>query len=295
MVKAMLEAATLYSQPIQILTLCFTNHALDQFLEELMDAGVPDTSFVRIGSSPKISDRLKPRCLRELEQGGGTFSVAQNRSYAILKSEQDKLERALEAQQRRLNRSTWGPAAAWWKSTVSEFLSNEHPEEWLELNDDPADGGFTAVAEPGTRWNLWCFGKSKSKGDEASEGLWALNKQARLELRETWNQEWRQLYLGKQLVDIMDSMDLNARTMQQLRSSSDVAKLKVRRRNTCCCSELCACHLPLHFSAVTDFETLVVAEIQDHWLHHGGSRQAAQRAAGGGSDRGAGGGGWRDL
>jgi superfamily II DNA or RNA helicase len=63
MVKAMLEAAKLYKQPIQILTLCFTNHALDQFLEELMDAGVPDTAFVRVGRSPKIRCAVLSPCV----------------------------------------------------------------------------------------------------------------------------------------------------------------------------------------------------------------------------------------
>ncbi|KAG1880025.1 P-loop containing nucleoside triphosphate hydrolase protein [Suillus subluteus] len=34
----------------KILVVCYTNHALDQFLEDLMKIGIPDTSMVRLGS-----------------------------------------------------------------------------------------------------------------------------------------------------------------------------------------------------------------------------------------------------
>lgn len=38
-----------------ILVVCYTNHALDQFLEDLMDIGIPESSMVRIGgkASPR--------------------------------------------------------------------------------------------------------------------------------------------------------------------------------------------------------------------------------------------------
>lgn len=131
------------------------------------------------------SDRLKPRCLHELDQAG-TFDQTEKRSYAILKGEQEALEQKMAALQERLDHSAWGPAASWWKSTVSEFLQTEFTEEWLELKDDPVDA-------EGTRWNLWCTGKSKAKGDKASEGIWALDKQARMKLRDEWNQEVRRI------------------------------------------------------------------------------------------------------
>ena len=51
---------------IRILCLCYTNHALDSFLESLLDSGMKLEQFIRLGSSPKISDRLKERCLNEV-------------------------------------------------------------------------------------------------------------------------------------------------------------------------------------------------------------------------------------
>jgi Rad3-related DNA helicase len=46
-----------------ILCVCYTNHALDQFLEALLDKGVKD--IVRIGGRSK-SERLQPYNLKEL-------------------------------------------------------------------------------------------------------------------------------------------------------------------------------------------------------------------------------------
>jgi hypothetical protein len=36
-----------------ILVVCYTNHALDQFLEDLRKIGIPDTSMVRLGGRAK--------------------------------------------------------------------------------------------------------------------------------------------------------------------------------------------------------------------------------------------------
>ncbi|KAI0085776.1 P-loop containing nucleoside triphosphate hydrolase protein [Irpex rosettiformis] len=44
-----------------ILVCCYTNHALDQFLEDLMDIGIPSTSLVRLGG--KSTTRTEPLSL----------------------------------------------------------------------------------------------------------------------------------------------------------------------------------------------------------------------------------------
>lgn len=46
----------------KILVICFTNHALDQFLEDLMDIGIPKTAMVRLGG--KSTERTKPLMIR---------------------------------------------------------------------------------------------------------------------------------------------------------------------------------------------------------------------------------------
>jgi AAA domain len=47
----------------KILVVCFTNHALDRFLEDLLDIGIPSSAMVRMGG--KFTDRTKPLMIRE--------------------------------------------------------------------------------------------------------------------------------------------------------------------------------------------------------------------------------------
>lgn len=45
---------------------CYTHHALDQFLEDLLDLGIPAGDIVRLGSSKKATVRTQPLSLTEL-------------------------------------------------------------------------------------------------------------------------------------------------------------------------------------------------------------------------------------
>jgi len=47
----------------KILVVCYTNHALDQFLEDLLDVNIPAESVVRLGSHAKSSTRIQPLLL----------------------------------------------------------------------------------------------------------------------------------------------------------------------------------------------------------------------------------------
>ncbi|KAL8855410.1 MAG: hypothetical protein Q9178_007948 [Gyalolechia marmorata] len=47
----------------RILVVCYTNHALDQFLEDLLKVGIPGDSIVRLGSAAKPSTATQPLVL----------------------------------------------------------------------------------------------------------------------------------------------------------------------------------------------------------------------------------------
>lgn len=47
----------MYKAGLRILVLSYTNHATDQFAEDCLDAGIPPSCMVRIGSKAKCSDR----------------------------------------------------------------------------------------------------------------------------------------------------------------------------------------------------------------------------------------------
>ncbi|KAL8734544.1 MAG: hypothetical protein Q9166_001444 [cf. Caloplaca sp. 2 TL-2023] len=48
-----------------ILVVCFTNHALDQFLEDLLDIGIPESTMLRLGNIGKATAKLKSLGLHE--------------------------------------------------------------------------------------------------------------------------------------------------------------------------------------------------------------------------------------
>ena len=44
---------------------CYTHHALDQFLEDLLNMGIPDEDMVRLGSVNKATPRTRPLAIRQ--------------------------------------------------------------------------------------------------------------------------------------------------------------------------------------------------------------------------------------
>ena len=69
------------SRDATILCVCYTNHALDAFLEDLLGAGID--SIVRIGGRSK-SERVQKYGLRELATQNHAFSREQSRRHACL-------------------------------------------------------------------------------------------------------------------------------------------------------------------------------------------------------------------
>jgi hypothetical protein len=49
-----------------ILVVCYTHHALDQFLEELLDLDIPSSDIVRLGSAAKATAKMQPLSLHAL-------------------------------------------------------------------------------------------------------------------------------------------------------------------------------------------------------------------------------------
>lgn len=62
-VRALVAKALHDSTSQVILVVCFINHALDQFLEGLMDIGIPSSAMVRLRG--KSTGRTKPLTIRK--------------------------------------------------------------------------------------------------------------------------------------------------------------------------------------------------------------------------------------
>lgn len=232
MVKAMLEAASRSpSPPLRILCLCFTNHALDSFLEALLDAKIPEDKFVRLGSSPKISERLKPRCLGEIAEDEA-FAPSESRIFAGLKTQQEVLERRILVLQKQMSHGgIWGKNYSWWR-TIKDFLKRSYPAELDELRV-PKTEDFIQVGKKNQRieknylWTRWCEGKDRGvvSGKLSDESIWKLNLTERRKRKDEWNEEWA-APVRNELLEAMEELRSNYRQMSTLKEGPKIRALQ---------------------------------------------------------------------
>ena len=241
MVKAMLELeekSPNEGRPLRILCLCYTNHALDSFLLDLIDAGVPADLFVRLGSSPKIDPRIKSRCLGEVNSSVNTdFGRNERAAYGSIKNESKVLEeRFNEIINEVTKNSVWGRSVTWW-NIISDWMENSEHYEKLDEFLVPSfedSNGFVLAGEGGKAlksnylWERWYEGKGRGifqDGSKPPEGLWKLGKVERKSLIRTWHEEWIQPQLDD-LVDTMERLQKNTEAMRSLRRTNDLKALE---------------------------------------------------------------------
>jgi hypothetical protein len=107
-----------------ILVVTYTNHALDDFLESLLNNGV--TNIVRMGGRSS-SSRLSEYNLRELSSNGrARFSREQTRRYAQLKQSIEEAEKDVKRLVPIISKEI---GEKWWR-TVEPFLQVNHQEYW---------------------------------------------------------------------------------------------------------------------------------------------------------------------
>lgn len=130
----------------KVLVVCFTNHALDQFLEDLLDIGIPSSAMVRLGG--KSTDRTKPLMIRE--QAGVRLDQTQ---WAQI----DKIKQRLQNHETRLqdafNRFRAANVQKIHLMEFLEFLSGDLP--FFDALTVPKDGedGMTRVGKKGKAMN----------------------------------------------------------------------------------------------------------------------------------------------
>ncbi|KAF5389873.1 hypothetical protein D9757_003572 [Collybiopsis confluens] len=110
-----------------ILVVCYTNHALDQFLEDLLDIGIPSDNIVRLGG--KSTDRTAPMSLNNLQRNraGPKLMKSDWQQIDMLKTEAANIHNKL-------------------KSRFEQFQSINinlgHILDYLEYTDDEEDMRF---------------------------------------------------------------------------------------------------------------------------------------------------------
>ncbi|RAL01738.1 putative AAA family ATPase [Aspergillus ibericus CBS 121593] len=139
-VGALLAKAIYTYSKEKILVMCYTNHALDQFLEDLLDIGIDQSEIVRLGS--KSTNRTSQLNIHELKSD---YRRSQNSWGVInkLNADADELKAAVPSAFQKYQEFRLSPGV------IDEFLEFEHPD-FYEAFRPPEDGNeMTMVGKKG--------------------------------------------------------------------------------------------------------------------------------------------------
>ena len=170
-----------------IFVVCFTNHALDQFLCHLLDQG--ERRIVRIGGKSR-QERLDHFSLFRLKKQHQKRDSAE-------KTRVWELHNALEESRRRIhalyNELRRGPDLSW--AEVVDLLADEDTQALEQLTVPRNAEGFEWVhkgkpVQQDFLWKRWKSGKTPHPfADKANASLWKLSKAQRHSKLEGWVEE----------------------------------------------------------------------------------------------------------
>lgn len=180
-----------------ILCLCYTNHALDQFLEHMLDAG--ETRLVRIGSRTR-SERVAKYNLRELARRKALRTRESTRRFKQVTAQMHAAKHAIDEGINFIQQPI-----EWRNSTggVESYLLTEHPELHACLCLPEVDGGFDIVG-PNSKtlkedflWKAWYrgdpfpsfFAGFMPVGLSSLNEFWSLLPEHRLAMANGWKKE----------------------------------------------------------------------------------------------------------
>ena len=237
-VKALLANVPTTSTRHRVLCLCYTNHALDDFLSSLIEDGVRKTDIVRLGSSPKINVELQGCCVNELDEI--KFNRTQTRRFASLKKEQEDARTQIKDAKNKLSHKTWG--RKWWK-TASEFLQDDTDTNkmsaYRQLLTRVGTGGAKVVGKKGKSvgddylWRAWLSNQTSIQPSmfrypnalPGAHDIWTLSKDERHALKTQWEDESiRPVYDA--LKDAMLKHDEATQAIRELRDENKAEVVK---------------------------------------------------------------------
>ncbi|KAJ5150850.1 uncharacterized protein N7482_010102 [Penicillium canariense] len=171
----------------KILVMCYTNHALDQFLEDLLDIGIDPSDIVRMGS--KFTTRTQPLTLKEQKSSHrraqstwDTINTLNNEG----SNQQDALETSFQAYQK----------LAVDAASILDYLEFEDPEYFEALTVPEDESGMSMVGKGGKAiskdylYDQWTKGQiPKLVYDllpDRCHSVWALEQKVRDEKVQCW-------------------------------------------------------------------------------------------------------------
>ncbi|KAJ7475848.1 P-loop containing nucleoside triphosphate hydrolase protein [Mycena latifolia] len=208
-----LLAKVLHDSRRRILVVCYTNHALDQFLEDILDIGVPSSSIVRLGG--KSTPRTESLSLYK-QSGGSRLGRAEWQTIDSLKQSSIHLLKRLEKEWTKF--TTWTPDLL----THIEF---EDTSFFVALSIPPSSAnGMTQVGKGGKKVDPFYLLKRWSAGSDAgifkthppvlaAADIWQMDRSSRQAKVSEWTSDFRkeqaaQIWkIGKAFNECQDELD----------------------------------------------------------------------------------------
>lgn len=232
-IGALIVAIILKFTEYRVLVLTYTNHALDQFLEDLLDIGVSGDNMVRLGS--KFTPKTANIRLDELaKQPQHRFSHKINSVIRQTREESSDVHgRLAEAGSKLLASVTLDDVLA-----MLEF-SDEWTSFWAAFQVPEQVEGFAVVGKknkllrPANILDMWIRGKIPSKSVEALlasnwrrlQSVWHIPIQSRGDLVNQWTSQVRR----EQIQEFVELAALSDTMRLQIESLYNESKRKVLR------------------------------------------------------------------
>ncbi|KAF2112085.1 P-loop containing nucleoside triphosphate hydrolase protein [Lophiotrema nucula] len=183
-----------------ILVQTYTNHALDQFLEDLLDIGIPPSSMVRLG--PKSTTRTKPLSISE-----------QNNNYRESREtygmRHDQMSQAESYHDVLVSKVAQFRDARITERSLLDYLEFSDDSEFFDaftLPQSEHDDGMTKVGKKGKKIDEFYLLRQWSSGLDAGvftvtakrdyPDVWRLSMDTRKVMRERWATEILEEYIS---------------------------------------------------------------------------------------------------
>ncbi|KAI1379383.1 P-loop containing nucleoside triphosphate hydrolase protein [Hypoxylon crocopeplum] len=237
LVGAILAKILLDNTMETMLVLSYTNHALDQFAEDLLDIGISQDVIVRLGS--KSTDRTAPLTLKA--QTIDSVKMTRTR-YGLISSQKEKLDYLTGHIEDCFNEYLEEKVTYLQLLEYLEFSESEgHFYDALSIPE--AEENETRVGKKGAPMQLdylfsrWASGKApglftKQKSEASCDDVWAMTKHDRHAKIQEWKQEIYQenvSVLVKQITDFNKTQKI----LQSLRKEK-TEKILRSKRVICC-------------------------------------------------------------
>ncbi|KAI0841013.1 P-loop containing nucleoside triphosphate hydrolase protein [Hypoxylon sp. FL0890] len=242
LVGALLTKILLDNTDETMLVLSYTNHALDQFAEDLLDIGISPISIVRLGS--KCTDRTEPLTLRSQTP---VLPRTTKTRHELIISQKERLDSLTETIGQCFDAYLQHKVSHLQLLDYLEFSETE--DHFYDAFSVPeAQEGETRVGKKGARmqpdylFRRWADGKTpgnftREKSDSSSKEVWSMAKEDRRSKIQQWEHEIRQEKISV-LVKRIAEFNKTQKVLQSLHKGKTEQILRSKR--IICCTTTAA-------------------------------------------------------